>query len=87
VGSRADTGVAFSLQASLRTLRTAGGHPRGFLSSLLRAYLPQFSQTCVLKRTLNPGFQALRVTNFREGEVPRISHKRRSQNPYYQALR
>jgi hypothetical protein len=53
VGSRAHTNVAFSLQASLRTLRTAGGHSRGFLSSLLRAYLPQLSQTCVLKRTLS----------------------------------
>jgi hypothetical protein len=52
VGSREDTGVAFPLQASLRTLRTAGGHPRGFLGSVLRAHLPQLSQTCVLKCAL-----------------------------------
>jgi hypothetical protein len=55
VGGRADTGVAFSLQASLRTLRAAGRHPRSFLSSMLRTHLPQLSPTCVLKRALNEG--------------------------------
>jgi hypothetical protein len=53
VGGRADTGVAFSVQTSMRTLRAAGGHPRGFLGSMLRSHLPQLSPTCVLKRALS----------------------------------
>jgi transposase len=34
------------------TLRAARGHPRGFLGSVLRTYLPQLSPTGVLKRAL-----------------------------------
>ncbi len=49
VGGRADNSDGFILlQASLRTLRVAGRHPRGFVGSVLRTHLSQLSPTGVL---------------------------------------
>jgi hypothetical protein len=65
VGGRADAGTALPLQASLRTLRAANGHPRGLPGPVLRTRLPQLSPTGALKRPL-------RAPDYRATQQPEI---------------
>jgi hypothetical protein len=70
----------------LRTLRAAGGYPRGLPGPVLRTHLPQLSPPCVLKRALGrPGpssqSELERVASL-EHPAGRVSIKEPGEEPF-----